>query len=109
MSETTNQQTPPSKEEVMAFLQEQIDVKKLQLELQEINAALAVARSEELKALTIIAQITQLPDNFETEPHVVTEEDLENNPELKDAGVKPGDEVRIPAQPKQRKLKKETV
>jgi len=110
MSETTqtNPQTPPSKEEVMSFFQEQIDVKKLQLELQELNTGLAVARAEELKALTMIAQLTQLPDNFETESHIVTEEDMELNPELEQAGVKVGDEVKIPAQPK-RKLKKETA
>jgi hypothetical protein len=52
------EQKAPSKEEVIAFFQEQIEVKKVQLELQEINAAIAVARAEELKALSFIAQIT---------------------------------------------------
>ena len=50
--------TAPSKEEVIAFFNEQIEVKKVQLELQEINAALAAARAEELKALAFIAQLT---------------------------------------------------
>lgn len=52
------EQKVPEKEEVIAFFKEQIEVKKVQLELQEINAALAVARAEELKALSFIAQIT---------------------------------------------------
>ena len=52
------EQKAPSKEEVIAFFQEQIEVKKVQLELQELNTALAVARAEELKALSFIAQIT---------------------------------------------------
>lgn len=62
-TENLNQeeQKAPSKEEVIAFFQEQIEVKKVQLELQEINAALAVARAEELKALSFIASITQPP------------------------------------------------
>jgi hypothetical protein len=52
------EQKAPSKEEVIAFFQEQIEVKKVQLELQELNTALAVARAEELKALSFIAQLT---------------------------------------------------
>ena len=52
------EQKAPTKEEVVAFFQEQIEVKKVQLELQELNTALAVGRAEELKALAFIAQIT---------------------------------------------------
>lgn len=73
MSEETqvnDQSTAPSKEEVISFFQEQIEVKKVQLELQELNAALATARAEELKALAFIAQITTPPaeKEEETEP-----------------------------------------
>jgi hypothetical protein len=56
--EQEEQKTPPTKEEVIAFFQEQIEVKKVQLELQELNTAMAVGRAEELKALAFIAQIT---------------------------------------------------
>lgn len=52
------EQKAPTKEEVIAFFQEQIEVKKVQLELQQINTELAVAKAEELKALAFIAQIT---------------------------------------------------
>ena len=48
------EQKAPTKEEVVAFFQEQIEVKKVQLELQELNTALAVGRAEELKALAFI-------------------------------------------------------
>lgn len=34
-----------------------------------------------------------------TTPHTVTEEDMTNNPELADAGVKVGDEIGIPDEP----------
>lgn len=104
---------PPSKEEVIAFFQEQIDVKKVQYELQELNTKLAVARAEELKALSFIAQMTNPQakgDEYEDgTPHTLTEEDLELNPELKEQGLKAGDEVLIPAPEKpkdKRSLKK---
>ena len=61
------EQKAPSKEEVIAFFQEQIEVKKVQLELQELNTALAVGRAEELKALAFIAQITSPPQKEEDE------------------------------------------
>jgi hypothetical protein len=68
MSENQNQQEEqkqPSKEEVIAFFQEQIEVKKVQLELQQLNAQLALAKAEELKALAFIAQITNPPSQEE--------------------------------------------
>lgn len=56
-----DEQKVPTKEEVILFFQEQIEVKKVQLELQELNTALAVGRAEELKALAFIAQLTNPP------------------------------------------------
>lgn len=99
---TQEQTAPPTKEEIIKFFQEQIDVKKVQFELQDLNTKLAVARAEELKALSFIAQMTNpKPQGGEYEggtPHTLTEEDLENNPDLKEQGFKAGDEVIIPAQ-----------
>lgn len=48
----------PTKDEIIAFLREQIEVKKVQLELQELNTSLALNKAEELKALAFIGQIT---------------------------------------------------
>lgn len=93
---TVNEQEPkaPTKEEVIAFLQEQIEVKSKQFELQELNTKLAVARAEELKALQFIANITNPQSNVpQGMPHILTQEDLDNNPELVEAGLKVGDEV----------------
>lgn len=59
--EQEQEQKAPTKEEVIAFFQEQIEVKKVQLELQELNTNLAVAKAEELKALAFIAQLTTPP------------------------------------------------
>ena len=109
MSEETQkmneEQKAPTKDQVMEFLKEQIDVKKLQLELQQLNTGLATNRAEELKALSFIAQLTNprqegnsyqgAPDGT---PHKITQEDLDNNPELVEAGVEVGDDVIIPNQ-----------
>lgn len=106
----------PSKEQIIAFFQEQIDVKKVQYELQELNTKLAVARAEELKALSFISQITNpKPTGQEYEggtPHTLTQEDFDNNPELAEQGLKVGDKVIIPdeneqsEEPTKRSLKK---
>lgn len=105
--DNTQEQTAPTKEEVVKFFQEQIDVKKVQYELQELNTKLAVARAEELKALSFIAQMT----NPKAEgnpyeggvPHTLTEEDLQLNPELKEQGLNVGDEVLVPGEEKPNK------
>ena len=99
----------PSKEEIIAFIKEQIEVKTVQLELQNLNTGLATSRAEELKALAFIAQMTQQGGKPEGTPHTITQEDMDNNPELAEEGIKVGDEVIIPSMPpveKQRSLKK---
>jgi len=108
MSEEQEKQVP-TKEEIIAFIKEQIEVKTAQLELQELNTGLAVSRAEELKALSFIAQMTQPGGKPEGRPHTITQEDLDNNPELADGGFKVGDEVIVPNKApveKQRTLKK---
>jgi hypothetical protein len=101
----------PTKDELIAFIKEQVEVKAAQLELQDLNTRLAVARAEELKALSFIAQITQQGGaKPEGTPHTITQEDMDNNPELAEEGLSVGDEVIIPSMPpveKQRSLKKD--
>ena len=109
MSEQTTEQKLPSKEELIAFLQEQIDVKKLQVELQELNTRLAKGKAEELQALSFVAQVTnpQATTPPDATPHTLTEEDIKENPELVEQGFKVGDEVLVAKEePKQRSLKK---
>ena len=104
----TDQQAPPSKEEVIAFLKEQMEVKQAQLSLQELNTKLAVARAEELKALQFIAQMTNPTPPADAVKHNLTEEDMEENPELAEQGFKVGDEVLVAKEsvPAKRSLKK---
>jgi hypothetical protein len=111
--EKVSQEEPkvPTKDELIAFIKEQVEVKAAQLELQDLNTRLAVARAEELKALSFIAQITQQGGaKPEGTPHTITQEDMDNNPELAEEGLSVGDEVIIPSAPpveKQRSLKKD--
>lgn len=100
----------PTKEEIIAFIKEQIEVKTVQLELQNLNTGLATSRAEELKALAFIAQMTQQGGaKPEGQPHTITQEDMDNNPELAEEGIKVGDEVIIPSMPpaEKRSLKKD--
>jgi hypothetical protein len=108
MSEETIEQTPPSKEDIIKFLTEQMEVKEAQYKLQELNTKLAVARAEELKALQFIAQMNNPTPPSDAVPHNLTQEDIDENPELIERGFKVGDEVLVPkdSEPAQRKLKK---
>lgn len=107
----------PTKEEIIGFLKEQIEVKELQAQLQEINTRLAKARAEEIQAISFVAQMTNPqappppPSDLEEdgERHTITEEDLANNPSLAEQGIQVGDEVLITNEeesPKKRSLKK---
>ena len=101
---------PPSKEELIAMMREQIEVRSLQLQLQELNTKLLTSQAEELRAMAFIAQMkAPAPDNpYEGGiPHTLTEEDMENNPDLKEQGLKPGDEVIIDDDQPKRSLKKQ--
>jgi hypothetical protein len=101
MSSTENQQEPkvPTKEELVAFFNEQIEVKKVQYELQELNTKLAVAKAEELKALAFIGQLSSpqgMPQQEEQfQKHTLTEDDFRSNPELEESGYKVGDVIEL--------------
>lgn len=101
-TEQQGETTAPTAEQIIAFYQEQISVKSLQRDLQKINMEIATFKAEELKAYAFIGQITTDPDN-KMQEHVVTKEDLDNNPELSENGVEEGDTIQIPVE---RKLKK---
>jgi hypothetical protein len=107
MSEETTQQ-PPSKEEIIKFLAEQIEVKEVQVKLQELNTKLATGRAEELKALQFVAQLTNPQPPADAVSHNLTQQDIDENPELVQQGFKVGDEVLVPkdSEPAKRKLKK---
>ena len=98
---TEKQEEPkgPTKEELVAFFNEQIEVKKVQYELQELNTKLAVAKAEELKALAFIGQLSSpqgMPQQAEQfQKHTLTEDDFRANPELEESGYKVGDVIEL--------------
>jgi replicative DNA helicase len=98
----TEQNAAPTAAEIMNFYHEQISIKSLQRDLQKINTEIATYKAEELKAYAFIGQMTTEPKN-DMQEHVVTKEDLVNNPELSENGVEEGDTIQIPVE---RKLKK---
>lgn len=69
MNQTQGEPKVPTKEELVAFFTEQIEVKKLQVELQELNTSYAMHKAEELKALAFIGQMT----NPEKDPEIEEE------------------------------------
>jgi hypothetical protein len=104
----SEEQKQPTREELIDFLNESIELAKLRAELQELNTKIAMGRADELRALVMIGQITNPQPQEEMENHIITEEDMANNPDLKDAGINVGDEIPVPKTLK-RKLKTETA
>ena len=104
--ETPNENIP-TREQIIESLNEMIEVKKLQAELQELNTRIAAARAEEIRAIQFQAQVLNpQANNDNVQPHIVTQEDLDNNPDLVKAGVELGEEIMIPKQAPEKKLKK---
>lgn len=55
----------PSREEVIQFYKEQIEMREYQVRLQQLNADYATARVEEMRAIAYMAQMTQQPADAE--------------------------------------------
>lgn len=95
-----NEVKAPSKEEIIAMLNDQLEVKELQARLAKANMEVAMYRAKEIEAITFIGQAMTGPKQ-QTPPgnvHTISQEDLDNNPELVDEGLKVGDQVMIPTQ-----------
>lgn len=109
MSQENQEKDVPSKEQILALINEQIEVVTAQVTLQQLKANLAKARAEEMQALNFLAGFKN-PQSEEGVPHTVTQEDMDNHPELAEEGIAVGDEILIPAPQdfpkKDRKLKK---
>lgn len=74
------EQKIPTKEEVIAFYTEQIEVKKLQVKLQRLNAKFMQAKADELQAIAFIGQMRgQAPVEEEEEDEIVPERKLKKD------------------------------
>lgn len=66
MSEATEQQTPPmNRAELVNELKNQLEIRTLQVELQELSTRLMRARAEELQAMAFIQNLTTPPSEEE--------------------------------------------
>lgn len=86
----------PSKEEIVKYYNEQIEIAELSARLAGLLADKSRHELERLKNTVTMAQI-QSPDGAQQQgqPHVVTQEDLDANPELAENGVVVGQTILI--------------
>jgi len=108
MSTQEQEKKEPTREEIILFLKDSLEIAELRAKLQSLNTQIAVGRADELKALIFIGQVTNPKPDEDLENHVITEEDMQNNPDLGEAGVKVGDNIQIPKEAKKLLKRKPT-
>lgn len=84
------------KEQMIKWMKEQIEFKKVEAELQELNTKIAVMYEQQVKSTINVAQIKASTQPPKTQKHTLTEEDFDRNEGLKEQGFNVGDEVEIP-------------
>jgi hypothetical protein len=107
MSTETTEQKAPTKEQVTKFYKEQIEIAKLRRDLSELLAETAKYDADRAESIARQAHFSapksqqpvngELPDGIVQ--HTVTQEDMDNNPELAQQGIKVGDVIGISATP----------
>lgn len=109
MSTETTEQKVPSKEQVIKFYEEQIEIAKLRRDLSELLAVTAKHDADRAESIAKQAHFSapkpageQLPDGVVQ--HTVTQEDMDSNPELAEQGIKVGDVIGISAAPQVEEL-----
>lgn len=100
MNTETKAPEQPSKEQIVSWYAEQIEIATLRRTLSELNKDIATFDAQRLKATIMIAQMQepQKANGNEIE-HEVTQEDLDANPELVENNVKVGDKILISGTP----------
>jgi hypothetical protein len=102
MSTETTEQKVPTREQVLKFYAEQIEIAGLRKDLAELLAvtaefdarrAEAVAKQAHFASPRPQASPDQMPEGMIE--HVVSQEDMDNNPELAEQGIKVGDVIGI--------------
>jgi len=101
----TEERVPTQAEQVNA-LKQLMPLKRLQVELQNLNTTFAELKVREHEAVNKLQQFEQAQmeaqraqEQFQMEnivKHTITQEDIDLNPEIKEAGIKVGQEIGIP-------------
>ena len=107
MSTETTKQKVPTKEQVIKFYDEQIEIARLRRDLSALLAETAKYDADRAESIAKQAHFSapksagpageQMPDGVVQ--HTVTQEDMDNNPELAEQGIKVGDVIGISAGP----------
>ncbi len=88
--------TPPTYDEMVASLEKSIKLAELQVRMQELNMQMASYRAVELESFAKIQHFSKPNSNQEMIEHIVSEDDMKNNPQLAEQGIKAGDKITIP-------------
>lgn len=100
MNTETKAPEQPSKEQIVLWYNEQIEIATLRKTLSELNKDIATFDAQRLKATIMIAQMQEPQKATGNEiEHEVTQEDLDANPELVENNVKVGDKILISGTP----------
>ena len=102
----TGEKKVPTQQEQIQALKALMPLKRLQVELQNLNTTFAELKVREHEAVSKLQQFEQAQveaqraqEQFQMDnivKHTVTQEDIDLNPEMVEAGIKVGQEVGIP-------------
>lgn len=107
-------ETKPSKDQIVSWYKEQIEIATLRRDLTALQAEIAKNEAQRVQATVLMAQMQNPAASANEVEHIVTQEDLDNNPELAENGVKVGDKILVsngsspepPVEKEEKKLKK---
>jgi hypothetical protein len=74
MSEETTEQKVPTREQMIQWYKDEIELATLRAELATLQRDAAVAEAERVQAITVIAQLTQGPEDKEGKPRTLKRE-----------------------------------
>ena len=96
MNTETKAPEQPSKEQIIAWYKEQIEIATLRRDLSALQAEIAKNEAQRVQATVLMAQMQNPASQNQNEvEHEVTQEDLDANPELVENGVKVGDKILV--------------
>ncbi len=87
--EVQEESKAPSREEMIKFYTDQIELKELQVKLQELNTAFIKAKAEEIQATAFIGQMMspQEDEESEEEDNTPIQQNFEKKLKRTDGGV----------------------
>lgn len=94
---TEEQEMTPA--QVLSKLKANLPLRRAQVEMQELNTRMVHLRVQELEAMAKLQQFQAEQSRMAQESiveYVITEQDIKNNPEMLEQGIKVGQTIGIP-------------